>query len=136
MTGRIKIVLRVKNFVAVKDKSGSVELIHAAFGDGIDHRAGGAAVLRRVVAGQHRKFLNAVNSQIQPGCAARRTIGIVVDADAVYAIGVLVRAVPSVAQLISKSTIAFVGAETSADLVGNTGHSRLERCQRSPVASV
>ena len=132
----IEIVFRVKNFVSIKQESRSVEFVNAALRNRVNYRSGGATVFRRVVAGQYGKFLNPVHSKIQ----ARRTtwgaVRIIVYADSVDPIRVFICTMSAIAQLIPEPAIAFVRAETGPNLIRYAGNSRLERCQRRPIATI
>src|SRR5882762_1227624 len=103
-----------------------MELIRTGLRDAVYDGPGRSAVLRRVIAGKNRKFLNSVDAQVDACRPARRRIGVVVDADGINAIAVFVGTVAAVAELISESPITLIGIEGGRSLVRNADYARLE----------
>src|SRR5205085_467041 len=69
-------------------------------------------------------------------CSSGSAVGVVVHVDAIHAIAVLVGPVSGVGELISKSTVSLIGVEGSSNLRGDADDSRLQSCERSPVAAI
>ncbi len=132
----IKEILGIKDLVPVKEKCRTVEIVDAAFGNGVDDRTGRVPVLRSIVAGENGELLDTVHSQIQSGRATGGSIRIVVDAYAVYTITVLIGAVAGIAQLVSKAAVSFVRAKSCPRLVGDARDSWFECRQGGPIAAV
>src|ERR1700730_16637608 len=76
----------VQRTIAKKLISGTMELIGPGFGDGIHDAASRPAVLRTLVRGDNREFLNGIDAQLLARYATGRGIGVAVHGDAVQAV--------------------------------------------------
>ena len=113
-----------------------MQIVSAALGDCVNYRARRSPVFRCVVAGQYGKFLNTVHAEVQARRSARGAVRVVIDADAVYAVSILIGAMSAVAQLVAESAIPFIRAESGSHLVRDVIDTRLQGRQRCPIAAV
>src|SRR5258708_1298048 len=89
-----------------------------------------------MVAGQQRKLLNRVDTQVPSQHAAGGTVGVVVETDAVQPIVVLLRPRPGDGQLLTETTISSISAGREVRLGLDRVHTRLKLRQIGPTAAV
>src|SRR5262245_36105240 len=66
-----------------------MDLVRSRFADGIDHSARCPAILRRVVSGKHREFLNRIDTQADADDAAWPAVAVIINAESVEPVIVL-----------------------------------------------
>src|SRR5262249_52500102 len=122
--------------VAQKIKSSSMKRIGAGLCDSVDYTAGSEPVLGGIVAGQHRKLVNRVDAQVGAENASGTGVGIIVHDRAVKTITVLRGPASTHAQLFPKPAPASSADVRDVQMSSSLDDSRLQRCQRRPVASI
>ena len=100
----------------------------------VDDPTCGPAVLSRIVASQNGKLLYSIHTEVVAQNASRRSVRVVVDADAVETIVILVGPRAGNAQGCSKTALRVASALGASGL--HTGDTCLECGQLSPVAPV
>src|SRR4029077_7693264 len=88
----VKEIVGVQRAIPQKLINGAVKLVRARAGDGVHHAPGSLAVLGRIVAGQDAELLDGIHSQVSAQQTPRTAVRVVVDANAVQAIVILLRA--------------------------------------------
>ena len=135
--GIVKEIGCIEFVVTQEVEGGSVKAVGAGARHRVNHSSGGEAVLRRIVARQHRELLNRVHTQVRAEHASRPGIGIVVHESAVETIAVLRRPVPADRQLHSQAARPLRTLEKLGRLLtSDRRHARLKRGQSCPVAAV
>src|SRR5215472_3571626 len=82
-----------------------MESVRPRLADGVDHAAGGPAILGRVVAGQHGKLLNRIHAQVAADYAAWPAVAIIIDAEPIEPVIVLRGPAPGDGQLRPKAPV-------------------------------
>ena len=134
LTGDIEVIGRVERAVAAEVVRVAVHFVGPRPGDAVDDPAGRASVFGGVVAGKHREFRHRVDAEVQPQDTPRSAVRIVVDVDAIEPIVVLLRTPSRDSHLRAEAALPAFAAEPH--LAANRGHSRFQRRQLRPVASV
>ena len=88
----VKKVSRIERAVAQELVSASMKLVCPRARNGVDDSTGCLAVFGGVIARQNREFLNGIHAQIPAQHTAGPTIRIIIEADAIEAIVILLRA--------------------------------------------
>ena len=134
--GLVEVVARVQRVVAEELVAGAVEGVRARARDRVDDASRRAAVLRRVVARQHRELLDGVDAQVHAARAPGRAVGVVVDAHAVQAVVVLLRPVAGHGQLVPVTAVAARRGHAVHRLRADADHAGLQGRERRPVPPV
>ena len=106
----IEIVPGIQRAVPKKLVNTSMKLIGSRTCNGIDDATGRFSVFRRVVAGQDRKFLDGVYTQVPSQDAAWSSVCVIVQANAIQPIIVLLRPGARDRQLLSETAISSIRA--------------------------
>src|SRR5580700_6902843 len=113
-----------------------MELIRPGTRNGIHHPTCRPAVLRGIVARQHRKLLDGVHPQIAAQHAARRAVGGVIDAYSIQPVIILLGPSTGHGNLSSKTAVASVAPYCEGWLGLDGIDARLEGGQVGPGAAV
>src|SRR5438132_5584285 len=100
----------------------------------VDNPACSPAVLSRIVASQNGKLLHSIHTQVVPQNTSRRSVGVVVDADAVETIIILIGPRAGNTQGCSKAALRVASALGASGLYA--GDTCLKCGELSPVAPV
>src|SRR5258708_8545264 len=133
---RIEKVPRIQCAIPDELVSAAVKLVGSRARNRVHHTAGRLAILRRVVTGQHREFLDGVDAEAPSQDAAGRTVGVIVEADAIQTIVVLLGPGAGDGQLLSEAAVSALRARREVRLRLDPIHSGLQRCQVRPTAAV
>ena len=137
MSARIlKEVCGVQRAVSEKLVGAAVKGIGARPRDRVDHSSRGLPVLRRVIAGQDRKFLNGIYTEVPTHYAAGCAVGVIVEADAIQSVVILLRPRAGNGQLLPEPSIAAIGASRKGRLSLNGVHARLQGSQVRPASAI
>src|SRR5712691_1729919 len=121
----IKEVLGVQRAIAKEFINVPVKFVRARTGKGVYNAPRALAVLGRIVAGKDREFLDGVNTEVAAEHAARRPVGVIVNANAIQSVIVLLRPLTGDGRLQSETAIAAVPADFKRWLTENGVDSRL-----------
>ncbi len=134
--GVLEEITRIQCAVAEEFVEAPMKSIGARPGDCVDHSSGSLAVLRGVIAGQNREFLNGIHTQVSAKDATRGPVGIVVETDSVETIIILLWPGARDRQLLAEAAIATIRAHCEGWLRLDRIDSRLQSCQVCPTPTV
>src|ERR1700674_4289702 len=106
--GSIEEISGVQCAIAEELVTTAVKLIGSGARNIVNDSSGGLAVLRRVVAGQHGELLNGVDAQASSQNAAGRSVGVIVETNAVQTIVVLLGPCAGNSQLLPETAISSI----------------------------
>jgi len=109
-SGVLKEIPRVERTVPEELVHAPVKSIGPRARNGVDDSSGCFAILRRIVARENGELLNGVHAEISAKYAAGRSVGVIVEANAVQSIIVLLRPRAGDSQLLSEAAVAAIRA--------------------------